>query len=133
MRSVIHRVIQFLNFAVLLWPVLLGQTPATLPEVLGKTQLFGSTSWRWIALLLLLPTAVGLAWLICAVFFRAVSVVVRRTPWTLDDDILAMVIGPLRLLLTVWVFHSGMLAAELPFLARQSIGVLELMLAVIAV
>jgi MscS family membrane protein len=33
----------------------------------------------------------------------------------------------------LWVFHSGMLAVQLSFLARQSIGVLELILAVIAV
>lgn len=104
-----------------------------LPEVWVKRQLFGLTAWRWIALLVLLPIAVGLAWLICAVFFRAVSVVVRRTSWVVDDDIASMLRGPLRLLLTVWLFHSGMLAVPLSFLARQAIGVLELILAAIAV
>jgi MscS family membrane protein len=104
-----------------------------LPRVLVTTQLFGLAAWRWIALLLLIPTAVGLAWLISLVFFRAVSVVVRRTSWQLDDDIASMIRGPLRLLLTVWVFHSGMSVLDLPFLARQAIGTLELVLAATAV
>lgn len=104
-----------------------------LPEFWVKTQLFGLTAWRWVALLLLIPTAVGLAWLICAVLFTAVSIVVRRTSWTVDDDIAFILKGPLRLLLTLWMFHSGMLALELSFFARQSIGVVELMLTAVAV
>src|SRR4051812_29401041 len=104
-----------------------------LPEIWVKSHFFGLAVWRWIALLLLLPTAVGLAWLICVVVFRAISVVVRRTSWAFDDDIASMLRGPLRLLVTVWVFHSGMIAVELPFLARQSVGVLEMALAAIAI
>jgi MscS family membrane protein len=104
-----------------------------LPEMWVRTRFFGLALWRWMALLLLLPTAVGLAWLVCVLLIGVVSAVVRRTSWAVDDDIVAMVKGPLRLLLTVWAFHAGMVAVELPFLARQSIGVIEMLLVAVAV
>ena len=104
-----------------------------LPDIWVKTRLWGLAAWRWVALLLLLPAAVGIASLICALLLSTASLVVRRTSWAFDDDIVTMVRGPLRLLLTVWMFHSGMVAVELPFLARQSIGVIEMMLVAAAV
>ncbi len=100
-----------------------------LPDVLTQTHIFGAAVWRWIALLLLLPVAAGLALLITKIVLWMGTQFARRTSTDVDDEILQKLRGPLRLFLFVSVFHPGMLLLSLPLLMRQAIGDLETMVA----
>ena len=104
-----------------------------LPDALVQTQIFGAAVWRWIALLLLVPVAIGLAWLITGVLLWLGASFARRSSTDLDDEILQRLGGPLRLFLIVTVFHPGLLLLSLPLLTRQAVGDLETMIAASAV
>ena len=103
-----------------------------LPGVLTETQLFGAALWRWIALLLMVPVAIGLALIVAKLVLWIAAGFARRTTTDLDDEIIAKLCGPLRLFLAVSFFHPGLLLLALPLLTRQAVGDLETMLAAAA-
>ncbi len=99
-----------------------------LPGVLTQTQFFGAAVWRWIALLLLAPVAICLAFLLTRILLWFVAGFAHRTVNALDDEVVQKLRGPLRLFLTVSLFHPGLLLLSLPLLMRQTVGDLEMML-----
>ncbi len=103
------------------------------PGVLAETQVFGAAIWRWMALLLLLPLAIGLALLLTKLGLWVMSVFARRTATGLDDEIVEKLRGPLRLFLAVSLFHPGLLFLSLPLLTRQAVGDIETILVSVAI
>jgi MscS family membrane protein len=106
---------------------------AYVPDRLTYTQWLGVAVWRWMALLLLVPLAYGVSFLIALILLSLASPIYRRTPTAVDDRLVEMLKGPLRLFLAVCLFHYGMISLALPLLLRQLLGQLELVAATAAV
>jgi MscS family membrane protein len=70
--------------------------------------------WQWIALLLLVPLAWALSWVVAAVVVRAARPFVQRSRTTLDEKLLASMLAPVRLGVALLVFGTAVLALRLP-------------------
>ncbi|MCU0634857.1 MAG: mechanosensitive ion channel family protein [Gemmatimonadaceae bacterium] len=53
--------------------------------------------WQWLAIALLLPVLALLAWTVGWVLRRGLGAIARRTPGSLDDELLVALAGPFRL------------------------------------
>jgi MscS family membrane protein len=104
-----------------------------IPSVLMRPLLLDVPAWRWIALLVLVPLAFGIAQLLSYVLLGIGGRLARRLATRVDDRIVEISPGPLRLLVAVTLFHVGMISLALPLLLRNGIRTLELIVALIAV
>ncbi len=103
------------------------------PASLENRQLSGVQVWRLLALLIVIPIAFGIAWLIGMLFLAIYRRISRHTPEAWNDSMVAILKGPLRLFLAVVLFHAGGLLLALPLLFRQWLADLELIAGVFAV
>lgn len=78
-----------------------------LPPAFFEIRFFQLALWQWLALLLLVVAASALGWLGTIVLLRLVAPVVRRAAPVLGERLLTVVIGPLRLGLSVAAFFLG--------------------------
>ena len=103
------------------------------PAPLRNREVLGVEVWRLIGLLIMIPVVLGIAWLIGMVLLRITQSVAQRTRTALNDSIVAILRGPLRLFLAVLLFHLGALFLGLPLLFRQWLAQVELALGVFSV
>jgi MscS family membrane protein len=87
---------------------LLDWTAAQLPVWL-TIRVFTVALWKWIALLSLVVVAFAVSWVVAALIVRLVRPVVRRSRTVLDERLLEIAIGPLRLGIALAVFAAGAL------------------------
>ena len=100
------------------------------PARLRNREVLGVEVWRLVGLLVVLPVVLGIAWLIGMVLRLITRRFARRT---LNENIAAILRGPLRLFLAVLLFHLAVLFLGLPLLFRQWLAQVELALGVFAV
>lgn len=110
-----------------------GRLAALLPAPLIDYQLFRVQLWQWIALLLLVVAAYVVAWLATRAAAWMLAPLARRTRTTLDDGMLALALGPARLLVAVAVFSAGRRPLQLTAAAATVLSGAEYLLALIAV
>ena len=103
------------------------------PGPLKNRQLFGVQVWRLIALLIVIPIALGIAWLIGILLLSIGRRFSKRTPAAWKESVAAILKGPLRLFLAVLLFHAGVQFLGLPLLFRQWLAQLELVVGVFAI
>jgi len=103
-----------------------------LPAALVGKRLLDVAVWRWLALLVVAPLALLMAYGLAVFLLRILDSVSRRTATEIDEQLVPLLRGPLVLFLAVCLFHPAMLALGLPLLLRQGLRQLELLLAVIA-
>ncbi len=79
-----------------------------LPDVLVSWTMAGTPLWRGIALLILAIGALGVAWILGPLALRAMNPLLKRLGPRLNWDSLRPFINPLRLLVGLAIFRSGM-------------------------
>jgi MscS family membrane protein len=79
-----------------------------LPDVLVNWSLAGTPLWRWIALALLMLGAAAVAWILGPLALRCVDPLVKRFAPRMNWSSLAPFVNPLRLLVALALFRSGM-------------------------
>jgi len=80
----------------------------SLPQVLRDKQFLEAALWQWIGLMLLIVAAWLVAWMFSGLVVRIARPLTLKTDTDLDDRILALVVGPVRLLMSVGVFNAGL-------------------------
>ncbi len=133
---------------VLIWKVssaTVGQIPALyeefgygvlgelMPTIFFELRILEVQLWQWIGLLLLVFVAYVAAWLVAGLVGRSLGPVLRRTATDVDDRLLAVVGGPLRLIMAVLVFSAGKLTLGLAVPVRHTLSGIEDTLLIIAV
>lgn len=95
-----------------------GKFESALPRFLVAEQIFGIALWRWIAFVLLIPLALGLAWLGVRLLQAGLRLWLRWKPHPIVQDFYGAIAAPLRLILAV-VFHGiGVAWADFSLLFR---------------
>ncbi len=82
-----------------------------LPQALRDTHFLELALWQWIGVILLVVASWLVAWLVSGLVVRIVKPLTAKTETDIDDRLLALMVGPVRLLISVGVFNVG-----LPFL-----------------
>jgi MscS family membrane protein len=90
-----------------------------LPPVFFDARLLDVALWQWIAVLALVPVAWGVSWVAARAVLHVVAPIVARTPSALDDRLLEILVGPVRLALGLVVFALGALALSLSAAGRR--------------
>lgn len=103
------------------------------PGPLRNREVLGVQLWRLMGLLIVIPVALGIAWLIGMILIVITRRFAERTPAALNQSIVAILRGPLRLFLTVLLFHVGVLFLGLPLLFRQWLVQVELAVGVFSI
>jgi MscS family membrane protein len=113
----------------------LGVSPfiAGIPEPLRQIRLFEIALWQWLALALLVLLVWAAAWLLADGLVRLLRPVVARSASDFDDRLLALMLAPLRLILTVALFGLGTLVLQLSIPARDFFRAVEITLVVVGV
>jgi MscS family membrane protein len=93
-------------------PSVLDWAGAQVPAWLDA-RLFTVSLWKWIALLSLVVVAFAASWVVAALIVRLVRPVVQRSRTALDERLLEVAVGPLRLGLALAVFAAGTLLIPL--------------------
>jgi len=97
-----------------------------LPEVLVQTRFLSMPLWQWIAIILLYPVALGVAWFILLVLGLAKWGIqrglkwIRRQSWKVRPHLPRL--GPVTLLLMLLLHYSFLRALGVPLLYRQYYG-----------
>jgi MscS family membrane protein len=78
------------------------------PHSLIETAFLEIYLWQWIALVLLVLGAYLAGWAVAAILGRVLRPIVQRSPSTLDDQLVDLLVGPLRLLAAVGVFAGAL-------------------------
>jgi MscS family membrane protein len=81
--------------------------------------------WKWLALLTLVVVAYAASWLAAALIVRLLRPLVRRSRTLLDEQLLDVSVGPLRLGVAVAVFAAGTLVLPLAPSVRVLLLALE--------
>jgi MscS family membrane protein len=89
--------------------------------------------WQWAGLVLLIPLALLLSWLLARILFAVLRPIVARTRTRADDRILNAAIVPFRFLLALGLFLLGALALALSVPAYATLGSLGKVLVVVLV
>ena len=110
-----------------------GPLARWLPEPFFEIQALDLQLWQWIALLVLVPVAWLLALTLSTLVIRVMRFFVGRTTTKLDDRIVHLVEGPVRLALIVGFFALGTLPLTLPLATRDWLRGLESVLIIVAV
>jgi MscS family membrane protein len=79
-----------------------------LPNALTGTQFLEMAPWQWIGMILLVLVAWLAAWVIASVIVRILKPLTRRSATELDDKLLELFVGPLRLVATIGVLNAGL-------------------------
>jgi MscS family membrane protein len=90
-----------------------------LPSWIASQQLLWAPLWQWIAFLLSIPLAIGLAWPLNRLLIPMVRMVLRRIPHESEDVLLSRVARPLRVLVLAVTVQAGSLLLPLSLVARQ--------------
>lgn len=106
---------------------------AKLPQPLVQLRLLEIALWQWLGLLLLMVFAWLAAWMVALFTVAAIRPIVSRSTTDFDDQLLALVVSPLRLLATVGLFALGSSALALTLPARGFLHNLELSLLVVGI
>lgn len=110
-----------------------GKLDQWLPDVMLRDSVFEILLWQWFALLALVPAASILSWLVVRLVQMALQPLVARSDNDLDDQLVGVAAGPLRLGVAVAVFSGGVLALGLAKPPLHFFVALEKALAVLAV
>jgi MscS family membrane protein len=109
-------------------PPLVERLPAWLVGVrVGET-----APWQWLALALLAPVAIGLAWLAVLALAALARPLARRTRTDFDDRLVRATSRPLRLAAAIGAFHLATLPLGLALPVRRGLASVEGALLVIA-
>lgn len=84
-----------------------------LPPVLFEMSVLDILLWQWAAVMALVLVAWGLSWLVTAVIVRALGRLVQRSRTTIDDHLLDVVGGPIRLAIAAAVYAGSIRAVGL--------------------
>jgi len=79
-----------------------------LPEPLLDTRFLEVALWQWMGLILLVVVAWVAAWIASSLIVRIVKPLTMKSQTDLDDRLLALMVGPIRLLVTVGAFNAGL-------------------------
>src|SRR5262249_8639300 len=108
-----------------------GPLAEHLPEPFFTIRFLDVQLWQWIALVLLVLASVGLAWLLTAPLLRLVRAVARRTSTPVDNVLVDLIVGPVRLAVGTVVFSMGVYAIWLPLpVHRFVLGIVKASLTV---
>jgi MscS family membrane protein len=98
------------------------QVESKLPQVLVREVFLGLPLWQWIAMLLLVPLATGVAWLVIQLFHAGRALLSSIRHRKLDYKFRAAAFGPMLLILATALHATGMRFIGLPLLARHYYG-----------
>lgn len=110
-----------------------GPLEAWLPAWMLESNLFAIAVWQWLGLMTLVVLAFLISWLAANAVLALGRPLVDRSQTDFDDRLLAAVLGPLRLLIGVLVFHLGTLPLGLAAPARRVITGMATALAFMAI
>lgn len=79
-----------------------------LPSVLRDKNFLELALWQWIGLILALVFAWLVAWMVSGLVVRLAKPLTMKTETDVDDRLLALMVGPVRLLISVGVFNAGL-------------------------
>ncbi len=86
----------------------LGPIVENLPPALTETRFLEIALWQWIGLMLLVVAAWVAAWLLTSIIVRIVKPLTAKSETDIDDKLLDLVVGPLRLLVTIGTFNAAL-------------------------
>jgi MscS family membrane protein len=109
------------------------QVETKLPQVLVRNSFLGLPWWQWIAMLLLVPVAAGIAWLLIQLFRAGRSLLGSIRDRKFDYKFGTAAFGPMWLLTATLLHALGMRFVGLPLLARHYYGQVVLVLLLIGV
>lgn len=110
-----------------------GPLAEWLPDTFFHSEMFNVQLWQWLALLILLVVAYVLSWVVVRLgLVGVVKPLTARSETTLDDRLLELTAGPLRLAVAVVFFTGGMLVLGLSPPATRFFGSIEKVLFVLA-
>jgi MscS family membrane protein len=104
-----------------------------LPSVFFQIQVLDLQLWQWVGLLLLVGAVAAVSWVVTAVILRLARPVVSRSRTTWDEQILALAVGPLRLIVAVALFSAGTYPLGLAIPVQAFLGALQKAVTIIAV
>jgi MscS family membrane protein len=84
-----------------------GTLESLLPEIFFEVQFIGIQLWQWIALLILVLIAAAASWLMAVVILRVFQPLLARTKVLLDDRLMEVSVGPIRLAIGALIFRAG--------------------------
>jgi MscS family membrane protein len=93
-----------------------------LPRFLVTEQVLSTPLWRWIALLLLIPLALALAWATVGLLRAGLRILMRWRPYPVLQDLRGSIGAPAKLILTVLFHRIGVVFLGLPLLFRDYYG-----------
>ncbi|MBL8859236.1 MAG: mechanosensitive ion channel family protein [Planctomycetes bacterium] len=79
-----------------------------LPRVFVDVRLLEIALWQWIGLILLTVAGWLVAWMASSVVVRVLKPLTLKSETDVDDRLLALMVGPVRLLMTIGVFNAGL-------------------------
>ncbi len=106
-----------------------GPLEAWLPAWMLESNLFEIAVWQWFGLMMLLVVAFVISWLAANALLALGRPLVARSQTDFDDRLLAAVLGPLRSVIGILVFHLGCLPLSLSAPARRAFNGIEAALA----
>jgi MscS family membrane protein len=110
-----------------------GRLGEWIPPIFFEIQFFELQLWQWIGLLALVFLAYLFGWGIAAAITKFAGALVRRTRTDVDDRVVALMVGPLRLIVAVIAFSAGKLTLGLTVPARDLLRGMENTLLIVAV
>ena len=91
-----------------------GRLVDWLPDTFFRSEIFDVQLWQWLALLCLVFVAYALSWVLVRLGFVAlVRPLTARSATDLDDRLLELAAGPLRLAVAILLFSLGVISLEL--------------------
>jgi len=110
-----------------------GRLTAYLPAPLIDYQFLNVQLWQWIALLLLVLLAYLAAWIITRAAAWMLTPLTRWTETQIDNRVLSLMRGPVRLLIGIAVFSAGTLPLGLSVMVRTVLSAAEQLLVIAGV
>ncbi len=110
-----------------------GPLEAWLPDWMLESNLFAIAIWQWLGLTTMVVLAFLISWLAANAVLVLGRRLVNRSKTDFDDRLLAAVLGPVRLLIGVLVFHLGTLPLGVAVPARRVITGMATALAFMAI
>jgi MscS family membrane protein len=105
---------------------------AWLPSVFFEEEVLGVELWKWLALAMLLTVASLISLLVAGTTTRLIGLILTRGHEGFDSRLVPLVRGPMRLALTVILFHLGRRPIGSPLAFNGALTILERVLFVVA-